>query len=131
MACATDSHGCVIATFFLLTPHELVLTSLSMTVQGLQDKMAAVEARSSVMEAKHKAAIATLGALRATISHIFDEIGCNTAATRKLLGDLGVTESNVLQHLALIEQRASEVMALYFQKLSREGVPVVQARTLP
>jgi hypothetical protein len=98
-------------------------------VQGLHDKLAAVESRAAALEAKYVSVTATLDALKATINRIFDATGCNTAATRKLLGDLGITESNVLQYLALIEQRASEIMALYMQKLTRAGVPVVQVRT--
>ena len=94
----------------------------------MHDKLAAVESRAAALEAKYVTVTATLDALKATINRIFDNTGCNTAATRKLLGDLGITESNVLQYLALIEQRASEIMALYTQKLTRAGVPVVQVR---
>ncbi len=70
----------------------------------------------------------TMEALKASITKIFEDTGCNTPATRELLGDLGMSESNVLQYLALVEQRTSEIMALYVQKLARAGVPVMQAR---
>ena len=99
-------------------------------MQGLHDKLAAVESRAAALDAKYVSVTATLDALKTTINRIFDSTGCNTAATRKLLGDLGITESNVLQYLALIEQRASEIMALYTQKLTRAGVPVVQVRAV-
>ena len=69
----------------------------------------------------------TLDVLKTTISEIFEETGCNTAATRELLGEGGVNESNVLQYLALIEQRCNELMPYYVQHTGRQGTPSVQA----
>jgi hypothetical protein len=83
-----------------------------------------VEARSAALGAKHAAATRTMDALRATVADIFRETGCDTAATRELLGDSGVNESNVLQYLALIEQRCSEIMPLYAEHVAgREATP--------
>ena len=58
---------------------------------------------------------------------MFRETGCDTAATRELLGDCGVNESNVLQYLALIEQRCCEIMPLYAEQAGGRIPPPVQA----
>ena len=64
-----------------------------------------------------------LDALRSTVGDMFTETGCDTAATRELLGDCGVNESNVLQYLALIEQRCSEILPLYAEQVAAREAP--------
>ena len=86
-----------------------------------------MEARSAALDVKFAAAMQAMEGLKASIGKIFEDTGCNTAATRELLGDLGVSESNVLQYMALIEQRSSEILSHYLQKLARGGIPAVQA----
>jgi len=65
-------------------------------------------------------------ALKASIQALFEQIGCSTPATRELLGGTGVTESNVLQFLALIEQRACELLRLFLHRRARLGAPALQ-----
>lgn len=90
-------------------------------VAELEEKLAACNARAAALDVKYAAGARTLDGLKAAISIIFEETGCNTAATRELLGDPPgvVTESNVLQFLALIEQRSSELLALYMQCVAK------------
>lgn len=95
-------------------------------LQGLEEKVAAMEARSEALEIKYSAATRTIEALKTAIHTIFEETGCSTPATLELLGGSAVTESNVLQFLALIEQRACEIMQVYMQRVGRPGVPPVQ-----
>ena len=85
-----------------------------------------MEARSEALEIKYTAATRTVEALKASIQTLFEKIGCSTPATRELLGGAGVTESNVLQFLALIEQRACELLRLFLQRRARLGAPAVQ-----
>jgi len=96
--------------------------------QETSERLESLLTRCSALDAKYGATTRTLEALRATVGETFEEIGCNTAATRELLGEGGVNESNLLQYLALIEQRAGgEIVPLYTQRLARLGVPVMQA----
>ena len=91
--------------------------------QELTERLAAVEARSAALGTKHAAATRTLDALRTTVAYLFRETGCDTPATRELLGDCGVNESNVLQYLALIEQRCSEIVPLYAEQAAGREAP--------
>ena len=95
-------------------------------VQNLEEKVAAMDARSEALEIKYTAATRTVEALKASIQTLFEKIGCSTPATRELLGSTGVTESNVLQYLALIEQRACELLRLYLHRRARLGAPAMQ-----
>jgi hypothetical protein len=91
-------------------------------------RMAATEAQSAALSIKFTAATRTMDGLKSSIGEMFDEVGCNTAATRELLGDGGVTDSSVLQYLALIEQRCEEIVSLFLSRLARmPPMPSVQA----
>ncbi len=87
-----------------------------------------MEARSEALEIKYAAATRTIEALKTAIYTVFEETGCSTPATRELLGGAGVTEANVLQFLALIEQRACEIMQVYLQRLARTAAAAVPVR---
>lgn len=63
--------------------------------------------------------------MKAEVAEIFEETGCNTAATRELLGEGSCNDANLLQHLALIEQRCGEIVPLYVARLHAQ--PSVQA----
>ena len=95
-------------------------------MQNLEEKVAAMDARSEALEIKYTAATRTVEALKASIQTLFEKIGCSTPATRELLGSTGVTESNVLQYLALIEQRSCELLRLFLHRRARLGPPAVQ-----
>ena len=52
----------------------------------------------------------TINALKIGIHSIFDRIGCNTEMMPELIGSAGVTESNMMIYLGVIEQRTNEVL---------------------
>ena len=55
----------------------------------------------------------TINALKAGIQSIFERIGCNTEAAQEMLGYQGVTETNMMQYLGIIEQRTNEILQMY------------------
>jgi hypothetical protein len=55
----------------------------------------------------------TINALKIGIQSIFDRIGCNTESVQETLGTHGVTESNMMQYLGIIEQRTNEILQMY------------------
>ena len=55
----------------------------------------------------------TINALKIGIQSIFDRIGCNTDEIPELFGSDGVTESNMMHYLGVIEQRTNEVLQMY------------------
>ena len=67
------------------------------------------------------------------IQSIFNKIGCNTPANLEMLGNEGVTESNMMQYLGIIEQRTNEILQLYAstQAQAREGAVDAQGNPLP
>lgn len=57
----------------------------------------------------------TTSALKEAIQSIFTNIGCDATAARELVGDSSVTETNMMLHLGLIEQRINEILQAYMQ----------------
>lgn len=48
--------------------------------------------------------------MRVGIESVFDRVGCNTEMVPELIGSTGVTESNMMHYLGVIEQRTNEVL---------------------
>ena len=67
-------------------------------------------AKADLYEKRHEAASKMVAMLREAVLHLFTKAGCNTATVRELLGDNGVTESNLLPHLGIVEQRTTELV---------------------
>eukprot|EP00232_Nephroselmis_pyriformis_P003386 CAMPEP_0182912456 /NCGR_PEP_ID=MMETSP0034_2-20130328/37522_1 /TAXON_ID=156128 /ORGANISM="Nephroselmis pyriformis, Strain CCMP717" /LENGTH=532 /DNA_ID=CAMNT_0025049131 /DNA_START=62 /DNA_END=1660 /DNA_ORIENTATION=- len=82
-------------------------------LKDLEERLQKTEAKAEVYEQKYAAAMKTVNALKTGIWNIFNKIGCNTPAVREMLGDGGVTESNMMQYLGIIEQRTNEILQMY------------------
>jgi hypothetical protein len=52
------------------------------------------------------------------IQSIFGKIGCDKSALSETLGSTGVTETNMMQYLGVIEQRCNELMHAFSLKSS-------------
>ena len=57
--------------------------------------------------------IKTINGLKIGIKSIFDRIGCNNEQVAELVGSHGVTESNMMQYLGIIEKRTNEILSMY------------------
>ena len=75
------------------------------------EKKEKTEAKVKESEARYEEASSTLEKLKTDIAKIYRRIDCSNI--NELLGSQGVTDSNVLKHLAVIEQRALEIMEQY------------------
>ena len=73
----------------------------------------------------------TVNTLKVGIASIFKKIGCDTPANMDMLGNEGVTESNMMQYLGIIEQRTNEILQLYAATQAREGVVDAQGNPVP
>lgn len=51
--------------------------------------------------------------LKHCIQSLFDKIGCQNSAGTEMLGNQGVTESNMMQYLGIIEQRTNEILQMF------------------
>jgi len=88
-------------------------------LKDLEDRLASTEARAEQYEAKALKAAKTVSQLEQGIQSIFNKIGCDKAALSDMLGTTGVTESNMMQYLGIIEQRTNELLQIY-QKTSKD-----------
>mmetsp|Transcript_2665 Transcript_2665/g.3018 ORF Transcript_2665/g.3018 Transcript_2665/m.3018 type:complete len:559 (-) Transcript_2665:802-2478(-) len=81
--------------------------------QDLAGRMERLELKAQNYETKFANATRTVNALKVGIASIFTKTGCATPAAREALGDVGVTDANMLDYLAFIEQRANEIIRTY------------------
>ncbi len=90
-------------------------------VTELEEKLAEEAAVEEAYEAKFQVTQKTVAAVRQAIGPLFNKIGCNTPASREVLGDEGVSEQNVLQYMGFIEARVNEIVNRYFTSISQGG----------
>jgi len=91
-------------------------------LKDLEDRLASTEARAEQYEAKALKAAKTVSQLEQGIQSIFSKIGCDKSALSDMLGTTGVTESNMMQYLGIIEQRTNELLQLnHHQQKDAEG----------
>jgi len=85
-------------------------------VDQLENKLTKTEGKAKVYEEKYASANKTVGSLKQGIATLFEKLGCQSAASATLLGNAGVTESNMMQYLGLIEQRVNQLLQVYAQQ---------------
>lgn len=79
------------------------------------------EAKADEYEELYQAAMKTINQLKTGIHSIFTRIGCNTTSVEEMLGNQGVTESNMMQYLGIIEQRTSEILQTHALNQTASG----------
>jgi hypothetical protein len=82
-------------------------------LRSLEDRLAQTEAKAEEYESRYQTSVATTNQLKTGIHSIFTRIGAGNSSSEEILGNQGVTESNMLQYLALIEQRTTEILQAY------------------
>jgi predicted nucleic acid-binding Zn-ribbon protein len=85
---------------------EKILDKLNKELQG-------VELETKEYEKQYNETMKTINSLKIGVSSIFERIGCNTEVNPDLIGATGVTESNMMHYLGVIEQRTNEVLQMY------------------
>ena len=97
-------------------------------LQDLEDKLAKTEAKAEQYEARAARTMATVNELKKGIEDTFNRIGCNSEGVSAALGNQGVTESNMMQYLGIIEQRTNEILQRYVAvKMQEEGQDISSA----
>eukprot|EP00736_Rhodelphis_marinus_P009779 Rmarinus@m.17933 len=89
-------------------------------LKELEEKLQTTEAKAEQYDLKYGQAMKTVNALKHGIWNIFSKIGCNTPEVREMLGNQGVTESNMMQYLGIIEQRTNQILQLYAAQQQEE-----------
>ena len=83
-------------------------------LEELEQRLHHTEARAEQYEARASLAMNTVNALKQGIQAVFDKIGCNPdAVTAVSAGNQGVTESNMMHYLGILEQRTNEILQMY------------------
>ena len=82
-------------------------------VKELELKINRTDANTAQYEKRTEATAHVVSALRVGLKSMYDKLGCDNESNRELLGDEGVTDSNMLTYLGVVEQRAGEVMQMY------------------
>lgn len=93
----------------------------SSQVLEVEGQIASAESQAELYRKRFEAACSTVGVLKSSVSTIFAKIGCNTASVRELLGEEGITDSNIMSYLGIMEQRTNEVLQFYAIKKVNEG----------
>ena len=78
--------------------------------QDTEERLRNAEARAGRYGRKLEGAQRRVGLLKQSIQDMFAQAGCNTPATRSMLGDAGVSEANLMIYLGIIEQRTNEIL---------------------
>jgi hypothetical protein len=87
----------------------------------MEERLRSNEDLAEVFQRRYEAASKTVGQLKNGVQSMVQQFGCNTPAVRALLGDGGVSESNILQHMSILEQRVTEILRVYASSLQRAG----------
>ena len=104
-------------------------TQRKKALRDLGDKLVRTEKKADEYEARYQRAIRTISQLKNGIHSIFTRIGAASTSVEEMLGNQGVTESNMMQYLGIIEQRTSEILQAY--AASQIGQPNEQNLSLP
>lgn len=88
----------------------LAQTQKMKTVESHLDE---VESTADLYDQRLLSAGEVMACMKTCITTLFESTGCNTPAVQQMLGEDGVTDSNILGHLGIIEQRANELLQAY------------------
>ena len=104
-----------------------------MLQRQLEDTLNAKEALSRSFEEKFTKSSKTMSALRVGIQNVFYKSGCNVETMTQILRNetIQVTDTNVMQFLGMIEQRANELLQLSaLSHVHEEGKELTDPETL-
>lgn len=79
-------------------------------MQVLEQQAAEAEAGAQAGEDHESAVRIRAEALKEGISLMWQRLGCQALGLEELLGEEGVTDSNLMQYLGVIEQRTSQLL---------------------
>lgn len=76
----------------------------------LEERFSITETKKESLSAKSVKSKESVQEIKAAIAEVFTSINCDGTIFSKMLGDKEVAETNVMQYLGLIEQRANELL---------------------
>lgn len=79
----------------------------------INEELEKTEKETKEYDKQYQDTVKTINQLKIGIKSIFDRIGCNNESVQEIIGTHGVTESNMMQYLGIIEQRTNEILQMY------------------
>jgi len=90
-------------------------------IKDLEDKLVKTEAKAEHYEAKLRQTAEEMEIVYNVVESMFSKLGCEQLANTEILGSGGVSESNIMLYLGVIEQRKNEVINQYVQIMRNGG----------
>jgi chromosome segregation ATPase len=82
-------------------------------LRGMEAELTASDDQRSKFETRQAATVRVIEQLKSGVESLFNKTGCDsTTITDMLGGQAGITSTNVLQYMGIIEQRANELLQL-------------------
>ena len=82
-------------------------------MKNLEAKLEKAESKADHYDSRYKEAIGVVTLLKKGVENLFSRIGCYSEGIAEMLGNQGVTDSNIMQYLGIIEQRTNEILQMY------------------
>ena len=96
-------------------------------LKDLEAKLEKAETKADHYDEKYKQAMNVVVVLKKGIENLFSRIGCYTEGFAEMLGNQGVTDSNIMQYLGIIEQRTNEILQMYNAAQNRSSAKHIRA----
>merc|ERR1712070_1104589 len=98
-------------------------TQRKKVLKALDERLNATDRKADEHEAYQQSAMRTINQLKAGITAIFSRLASGTTSNpeEEILVSQGVTESNMMQYLLIIEHRTAEILNLYAQSQSQSA----------
>lgn len=106
-------------------------TQRKQILRSLEERLQRTESKADEYQVRYETAMKTVNQLKAGIASIFSRIGCASTSVEEMLGNQGVTESNMMQYLGIIEQRTTDILQLYANSQNSTDAAPADLRALP
>ena len=83
------------------------------TLKKLEEKLKKTELKAEQYESKYQKCLKTINSLKSGIENAFNTIETRNICGQDVLGAQGVTESNMITYLALIEKRRTDIFQAF------------------
>ncbi|GMH99823.1 hypothetical protein TrVE_jg2119 [Triparma verrucosa] len=105
-------------------------TQRKQILRNLDERLQSTRHKAEEYQTRYDNGMKTINQLKTGIHSIFSRLGCAGSNLEEMLGNQGVTESNMMQYLGIIEQKTSEILQLYATS-QQAGEGEVQAKVNP
>jgi uncharacterized protein YlxW (UPF0749 family) len=82
-------------------------------LKDLEEKLSKTEMKAEQLGLEFGQAQTKVNSIKSSIENIFNVIQCDAKVHQELLGTQGVTDSNMMTYMGIIEQRINEILQCY------------------